>query len=78
LSGPSAKQPEQERRTKNRRELHRGKTLPSAHLSGKHHQRSEARFVIRYNGTNSNPFCPSTVQFFNDTKRAACLSNFCS
>jgi len=41
LSKPSAKQPEQERRTKSRYELHRGKTLPSADLSGKHHQKAK-------------------------------------
>src|SRR6059058_909634 len=41
LTRPSAKQPQEEYRTTNRYELHRGKTLPSAHLSGKHHQRSE-------------------------------------
>lgn len=38
FSGRSAKQPEKERRAKNHCELHRGKTLPSADLSGKHHQ----------------------------------------
>ena len=35
LSRRSAKQPENERRTKNQCELHRGKTLPLADLSGK-------------------------------------------
>jgi len=41
LSRRNAKQPEKERRAKNQCELHRGKTLPSADLSGKRHQKGK-------------------------------------
>jgi hypothetical protein len=58
LSGRSAKRPEKERREKNRCELHRGKTLPSADLSGKHHQKQSVirDSLQRYNKARLQPF----------------------
>jgi hypothetical protein len=75
LSRRNAKQPEKECRAKNHCELHRGKTLPSADLSGKRHQKQS---VIRDSLQQSSAPTLLTLQLFNDAKRAACLSNFCS